>query len=140
LPSTQTTWEAWKKKHPKTLVLSLDTGHPRDYSRDPYKGYYKSRRIMFGVKNMNNSIHPKEQVIGIEIEGHTKAYPFTELKKAGKPVEDKLGGQSFRVYYDAPSRTAVIRDSKGKELPAIVGFWFAWYAFHPKTEVFKENR
>ena len=27
-------------------------------------------------------------------------------------------------------------DADGNQLPAIVGFWFAWFAFHPQTEVF----
>jgi hypothetical protein len=26
-----TTWKEWKKRHPNTTVLSLDTGHARDY-------------------------------------------------------------------------------------------------------------
>ncbi|THJ24941.1 MAG: hypothetical protein CAF45_003730 [Nitrospira sp. CG24E] len=28
-------------------------------------------------------------------------------------------------------------DTEGKLLPSIMAFWFAWYAFHPKTEIFK---
>jgi hypothetical protein len=47
LPSTLTTWKRWKKRHPDTLVLSLETGHRRDYTRDPYESYYESSRGFF---------------------------------------------------------------------------------------------
>jgi len=137
LSSTQTTWGKWKKKHPETRVLSQTTGYRRDYDRDPYRGYYTSSRLMFGVKNRNKAYHPKERMIGLELGGAFKAYPFSELAKAKQPVVDKLNGSSVKVIFDKQSQTAVIRDDKGKELPSVVGFWFAWFAFHPDTEVFK---
>ena len=140
LSSTQTTWGNWKKKHPETLVLSQKTGYSREYDRDPYMGYYTSTRLMFGVKNRNKSYHPKERIIGLELDGEFKAYPFSELAKAKQPVADKLNGIFLKIIFDKQSQTAVIRDSEGKELPSVVGFWFAWFAFHPDTQVFKVNR
>jgi len=137
LSSTQTSWGRWKKTHPETLVLSEDTGYQRDYDRDPYKGYYKSSRLMFGVKNRNKAYHPKEQVIGLEIDGKFKAYPFSELAKAKQPVMDKLNGVAIKVTFDKKSQTAVIRDRQGDKLPSVVGFWFAWFAFHPDTGIYK---
>ncbi len=137
LSSTQTTWREWKKTHPETLVLSQNTGYSRDYDRDPYMGYYTSSRLMFGVKNRNQAYHPKERVLGLELGGKFKAYPFSELAKAKQPVTDKLNGATVTVIFDEPSQTAVIRDSQGQELPSVVGFWFAWFAFHPETKIFK---
>jgi len=140
LPSSNTTWGAWRKKHPDSLILSTDTGYRRNYYRDPYEGYYTSPDIMFSVNNRSNLYHPKERVIGIEIGGRTKAYPLSELAK-GKPViKDTVGGVPLNIFYDDASQTAVIRDRKGKDLPSVVGFWFAWYSFHPDTEIFKGGR
>lgn len=136
LPSTHTTWGAWKRTHPETLVLTTDTGYNRDYQRDPYAHYYESRELMFEVPLTDARYHPKEQVVGIEIGGRAKAYPFSELSRAETPVTDTVGGQVIRVLFDAASRTATIQDEAGEELPSVVGFWFAWYAFHPGTEVF----
>jgi hypothetical protein len=137
LSSTQTTWGKWKEKHPKTLVLSQKTGYHRDYDRDPYLGYTTSSRLMFGVKNRNRDFHPKERVIGINYGGTVKAYPFSELAKSKQPVNDKINGKQIKVIFDKKSRTAVIRDDKGNEIPSVVGFWFAWFAFYPDTEIFK---
>jgi hypothetical protein len=140
LSSTQTTWRKWKNEHPETLILSQNTGYSREYDRDPYRGYYTSSRLMFEVKNRNKAFHPKEPVIGLEIGGKFKAYPFSELAKAKQPVTDKLNGAIVKVIFDKQSQTARIRDHQGKELPSVVGFWFAWFAFHPDTEVFKARQ
>lgn len=34
-----TTWDRWRSRHPETEVLSTDTGHIRNYRRDPYGRY-----------------------------------------------------------------------------------------------------
>jgi hypothetical protein len=28
-------------------------------------------------------------------------------------------------------------DADGRQIPAVTAFWFAWYAFHPDTEIFR---
>jgi len=136
LPSTQTTWGAWKKKHPNTFVLSTQTGYSRDYERDPYEDYYTSRDVMFPVGKLNPRYHPKEQVLGVELDGLTKAYPFSELARVKSPFKDKLGKKTVYVAYDSKSRTATIKDASGKELPSVVAFWFAWHVFHKDTQVY----
>lgn len=136
LPSTHTDWESWKARHPETRVLSDNTGYQRDYDRDPYQGYETSDRLMFGVSKKSRKYHPKEKVIGLELGAVTKAYPFSELNKVDSPVKDVLGKTPVQIFYDRKSRTAVIRDENNRELPSVVGFWFAWYAFHPETRVF----
>ncbi|MBI4383735.1 MAG: DUF3179 domain-containing protein [Nitrospinae bacterium] len=137
LPSAQTTWSEWKKRNPGSLVLSVQTGHRRDYFRDPYENYEQSRDLMFEVGAQNPAYHPKEKVVGIELAGTAKAYPFPELAKVKTPVKDEVRGVPITVYFDASSQTATVRDKDGNELPSVVGFWFAWTAFHPDTEIFR---
>ena len=136
LPSTHTNWESWKAKHPEIRVLSDDTGYRRDYDRDPYQGYETSKRLMFDVNATNKKYHPKEKVIGIELGKIFKAYPFSELEKVKSPVRDVLGKTPIRIFYDRKTRTAVIRDENDRQMPSVVGFWFAWDTFHPETRVF----
>jgi hypothetical protein len=140
LSSMQTTWGRWKKKYPQTLVLSQKTGYQRDYDRDPYAGYTASQQLMFGVNNRNRDFHPKESVIGVDLDGTAKAYPFSELAKAKQPVHDKLNGVPIKVIFDEKSQTAVVQDDQGNEIPSVVGFWFAWFTFHPDTEIFSESQ
>jgi len=115
------------------LVLSDQTGFKRDYNRDPYEGYDTSPHLIFNVDKLSNQFHPKEKIVGIELEGLTKAYPFSELATLEQPVQDTLNKIPILVFYDNKSQTATIQDAAGEELPSVVGFWFAWYAFHPET-------
>ncbi len=140
LNTANTTWKSWKDKHPKTLVLSKDTGFNRDYSLNPYPNYEESPQLYFPVNNINDLFPPKEMVIGLELNGRTKAYPFSELKKLkGKVLEDTFAGQTLKIKYNTQAKSAEIMDAQGNLLPAITNFWFAWYAFNPDTEVYQHT-
>lgn len=73
----------------------------------------------------------------MEIDGRFKAYPFVELEKSDGPVRDRLGERTVTVTYDRRHRTATAVDDDGNPLPAMVAYWFAWYAFHPDTAVYR---
>ncbi len=136
LPLSHTTWKEWRTRHPDTLALSPDTGYARDYSRNPYQEYLHSRSIWFPVGHTSKRYHPKEQVMGVEIDGRFKAYPFVELGKTSGMFDDRFAGQDLRIVFDKEHRNASVADANGRELPSVVTFWFAWYAFHPQTDVF----
>ncbi len=65
--------------------------------------------------------------------------PFKELKKRSSQFTDEFQGEQYEVYYDDRNQTARILDASGNELPALIAFWFAWYAFHPDTEIYTAN-
>ncbi len=134
IPLMHTAWADWRQRYPASLVLSTATGYSRDYTRSPYAGYEQSRALYFSVREQDQRYHPKEWVLGIEIDGRFKAYPFVELEKSSGPVRDTLGGHNVVVTYDRRYRTAVAINDNGDVLPSIMAYWFAWYAFHPTTE------
>jgi len=136
LPVSHTTWLDWKTRHPKTLALSMETGYARDYGRSAYDNYANSRKLWFPVKQTNQRYHPKERVLGVDINGAIKAYPFVELGKTSGEFADTLTNQTVRVRFNKEHQTASIFDQQGHELPSVTTFWFAWYAFHPETGVF----
>lgn len=138
LPVSHTSWESWREENPQTLVLSTETGFGRDYSRSPYAGYGKSEQIYFPVTKESRAYHPKERVLGVEIDGKYKAYPFEELAKLKSNVlQDEFAGQKLTVSFDVENRDGRITDENGKIIHTVNGFWFAWYAFHEDTAVFK---
>ena len=139
LPISHTTWRDWREKHPLGLVLSDDTGYHRDYRRDPYAGYERSRTIYFSVNNQApDNYHPKEVVLGLGVDGSYKAYPFIELDKQGKSsFSDSVNGTRFNFEWDTDNRSVTVTDSSGQAVAGLQGFWFAWFAFHPDTEIFK---
>ena len=139
MPSVLTRWDRWQAEHPDTQVLSVNTGFRRDYSRSPYGDYDNSRALYFPVEFLSRRYHPKERVLGVELDGQFKAYPFAELAKRGNQttLRDRLGDHSLRIDYDVESRSGRVFDQSGEELAVINAFWFAWYGFHPETEVFE---
>lgn len=135
-----TTWDEWRRAHPNTVVLSTKTGHFRDYDRDPYLGYAQRAELMFGTTHYDPRYHPKEWVLGIEVEGVFKAYPFAELKKVQGPLTDQVNGRKVHIHFNPRAQSASVTDAAGKPLPSVMAFWFAWSAFHPDTQVLRTTK
>ena len=139
LPLSHTTWRDWQVRHPDTQVLSMDTGFRRNYKVSPYGNYARDSRLYFPVAEENKQYRRKSTVLGLEIDGQFRAYPFKELKKSEEQFMDEFQGRRFEVLFDKKNDTARIEDSNGNELPTVLVFWFAWYAFHPDTEIYTAN-
>ncbi len=139
LPLRHTSWEDWQRAHPDTRVLSTLTGYARDYLQDPYAGYQQSRELYQPVSHTApDTWHPKERVLGIELDGIYKAYPFVELnKQAEARFIDRVGKRQVKVHWDITNESGRIFLEDDTELVVVTGFWFAWYTFHPLTEVFQ---
>lgn len=118
-------------------MLSEDTGFKRDYQRDPYAGYTDRKDIYFPIKHCDPRYHPKERVIGVEIDGHSKAYPFSELAKTDGNIIDKIGTRTIKIHYNDSHQSGIELDEDNNVPATMTSFWFAWYAFHPETAVFK---
>lgn len=136
LPLAHTTWGDWRARHPDTLVLSTETGYARSYDRDPYAGYIDRRDVWFPVRHESRRYHPKERVLGITIGDKHKAYPFAELSRTPGTITDDIDGTTVTVRFDAEHDTAAAYTAGGEQVPGVILFWFAWYAFHPDTEIF----
>ena len=94
LPVSLTTWGQWSSQHPGTTVLSLDTGHDRDYSKPgtpgaAYYDYFAGPSLMFpgGPGVDDRRLRPKDQVfVAILGSGRSKAYPLAALEEFGRPA------------------------------------------------------
>jgi hypothetical protein len=138
--TAHTSWADWSARHPDSLVLSRETGHVRNYSRNPYAGYETSEMTIFPVAFNKANLHPKELVIGLEIGDTAKAYPFVELSKTSGTFSDSIDGKTVTVEYDAQHRSGRLLDGNGDEIPTVIAFWFAWSAFYPDTEIYRVNQ
>lgn len=65
------TWGEWKRRHPKTTVLSLDTGHRRDYGEGvAYRDYFATDELMFAVPKLDDRLNNKDEVLGLLFDDH----------------------------------------------------------------------
>jgi hypothetical protein len=136
IPVSHTTWRDWKARHPNSQVLSTETGFRRDYRKDPYPGYASSTKTLFPVAARSRKYRQKALVMGLEVRGHFKAYPFEELKRTPGQFTDEFQGEKFQIHYDDENRSARIFDKEGSEMHSVTAYWFAWYAFHPDTTIY----
>ncbi|MGI9393045.1 MAG: DUF3179 domain-containing protein, partial [Boseongicola sp.] len=79
------TWANWREVNPETRILSLNTGHRRDYGPGVvYRGYFASDKLMFPT-NVDQSLHQqKDYVFGVRQFGGAKAWPINAF--ADEPV------------------------------------------------------
>ena len=106
LPVLQTTWQQWLKLHPDTLVL--DKGGR--YRTDSYEGYYRSGSAgIIGESNKDRRLPRKELVLGVDLAGDAKAYPFQAM--AGQSViNDFFDGNHILVTFDPLTETGAAFD------------------------------
>ncbi len=137
LPVRHTTWADWLRRHPDTQVLAEPRWSGRNYNVDPYLGYADSSRVWFPVAKRDKRYPSKAVVVGVVLDGATRAWPFIELPQDQQAITDEIAGQVVTVEYDLVARAARVIDSDGNEIPSFTAFWFAWVAFHPDTGIYK---
>ena len=172
LPIETTTWSAWTAAEPATEILELPdpwlVNSPDGpilasylYSPDAVQpAYYASDALWFPTLGTPGPLRPKDEVIGIAIDGAALAVELGALRQNG-PVVLPLGAATVVVVaqpggaaaYDgtglglaAGTRPDVGATPIGADQPAELAdgrrlrrlastqsFWFAWYANHPAT-------
>jgi hypothetical protein len=96
-----TSWGEWKSRHPQTLVLSLDTGHQRDYSEGAaYREYFSTDRLMFTVPRLDARLPNKAEVLALRFDESALAIS-ADFLRANRVWHDRLGRQEFVVLTDA---------------------------------------
>jgi hypothetical protein len=105
-PVAIASWAAWRARHPDTAVLSLDTGHDRDYGPGVvYRDYFASPDLMFpAVVAPGTPLGPKDYVFGLRVAGGTKAWPLDAFA-GGAVINDAVGLESVVLVGDAATRT-----------------------------------
>lgn len=71
-----TTWGEWKRDHPETTVLSIDTGFDRDYGENvAYRTYFSNDRLMFETPSNDTRLKNKAEVVVLRPNVLGKASP-----------------------------------------------------------------
>jgi Protein of unknown function (DUF3179) len=99
-------WVDWRASNPATTILSLQTGHRRNYgSGVVYQEYFASDDLMFPALSGQSRQAQKDYVFGIRQFGAAKAWPLDVF--AQKPViNDSVGDLAVVIIGDTASRSA----------------------------------
>ena len=128
-----TTWDEWRRRHPETTVLSLETGHRRNYGEGvAYSHYFATDQLMFNTPFRDSRLRNKQEVLALVF----PAFPGAQLAidtsfLDNNPLYTDMVGQqkvlvltdrsgASRVYdpkqldFIAYDRDSSVTDSRGK--------------------------
>lgn len=131
-----TTASNWRREHPRSSIVSFQTGYHRNYRFNPYAAYFRNNRLMFPVHPIDHRLPLKTQVIGIQIGQVTRAYPVHALMVSAKGrISDIVAGERVILTRTHKGRGYRVRKAP-PDANTVSTFWFAWSAFHPNTTIF----
>lgn len=104
-PVVITGWQQWRAGNPETTVLSLATGHRRDYGAGVvYRDYFASPDLMFPAIVDQGRLAQKDFVFGVRVPLGAKAWPMAAFA-GGRVINDRVGTTALAVIGDAQTRT-----------------------------------
>ena len=112
-----TTWGEWRRRHPQTTVLSLETGYQRDYGEGvAYNQYFSTDELMFSISTSDDRLKNKDEILALTFpKSGDKTMAIAADYLAKNPVyENTLGEQTFVVLTDISGANRVFdnRDVK----------------------------
>jgi hypothetical protein len=160
IPSRQVTLAEWLREHPSSLIMQADAGLKDNYSKDFDYETGKSRKSLTGTDSV--SWHDKAWVVGITVNGQSKAYDWNRLRRE-RVVNDVIGGEPIvlALASDTTSFAAFVRPNPSERfevrndslvagvasyafngtgangtlepVKASQEFWHSWRTFQPAT-------
>ena len=99
LAASIVSWGDFKVQYPEAIVLSRDTGHARDYGRNPYQGYDSTQGAPFLFRgSLDGRLSAFERVVTLDFPDDVAAYPFTFLEQE-RAVADVRDGREIVVFW-----------------------------------------
>ena len=135
LPWRITTTAALRRDYSDAQVVGIDTGHQRDYMRNPYAAYFTDDRLMFPVVHEDKRLSPKTRVVGVRLGNTARAYPVDLImSQPDRTLTDTLNNTRIVLAADPQGGVRIVE--LPEDVQVIHTFWFAWAAFHPTTELY----
>ena len=105
-----TTWAEWQRRHPDTKVLSLNTGHRRNYDEGAaYHSYFSNDRLMFNTPFKDTRLKNKQEVLALTFPASPEDQLAidTEFLDKNSLYKDKVGEQKILVLTDTSGANRV---------------------------------
>ncbi len=118
-----TTWGEWRRRHPETQVLSIDTGYSRDYGEGvAYQEYFATDELMFNVPELDDRLANKDEILGLLFpeEGDQPLAVSAEFLRQRPVYHDQVGSLDLVVLTD-PTGANRVYESKGIEFQTYDG-------------------
>ena len=119
-PFLLTSWDEWRRLHPTTLVLKPLPGYAEripEKNREIRAGLSGDGAAPGDVTYRDDRLKPRTMIVGIDVEGASKAFPLEALRQV-RVINETLGGTPLVVVHQPKSdtTTAFIARAQGKRL------------------------
>ncbi|MEX0874622.1 MAG: DUF3179 domain-containing protein [Actinomycetota bacterium] len=151
IPSQMVSWAEFREAHADASVLSRDTGHRRDYGRNPYAGYddVGSTPFLFDGEH-DGRLDPMERVVTVSVDGASRAYRYRSMNEMAQHgaavISDVLADTPIAIFYRFGTTSALDASeiAASKDVGA-AGVFDARIAgrrltFEPSPEGFRDNQ
>ncbi len=107
VPSQIVGWQEFRTTFPEAKVLSRETGHARDYGRNPYAGYDNINASPFLFDgDIDGRLPAMARVATVDLNDETVAYTFDALE-ANNAVNDSIGDTDVVVFWAGGANSAL---------------------------------
>ena len=124
-PAPMVSWAEFKTAFPGGSILSRDTGHSRDYGRNPYIGYDAegASPFLYSGPETPSALPPMTRVLTLELGGETVAYPYRILE-ARRLILDRVDGRAVVVLWTPGTASPLDSDrvDQGRDVGSARGF------------------
>jgi Protein of unknown function (DUF3179) len=119
-PFLLTSWQEWRRLHPDTLVLKPLPGYAdriAEKNKMIREGLSGEGAAPKDVTYHDDRLKPKTMVLGVDVEGASKAFPLEALRQV-RVVNDAIGGKPVLVVHQPSSdtTTAFVARAHGRAL------------------------
>ncbi|MGS2722816.1 DUF3179 domain-containing (seleno)protein [Porticoccus sp. GXU_MW_L64] len=128
-------WRDLKVSLPRAQILQPDSFDKiRLGNSNHYDSYANSGQLHFPVSQKDARRKPKQLVYGVEIESYSVAITEDYLNK-NTAFDQAVGGYIVRFLRRKDGSVVAYNKDTRRTIPVTRLYWFAWYAFHPRTEL-----
>ncbi len=106
-PFLLTSWGEWRRLHPDTVVLKPLPGYAEriaEKNKMIREGLSGEGAAPDDVTYHDGRLKPKTMILGVDVDGATKAFPLEELRRA-RVVNDTMAGTPVLIVHQPASDT-----------------------------------
>lgn len=141
LGGERTIWAAWRTRYPQTLVPvgpeKWPGVFPLTFTERVLEKATQSGKVP-GLTPTDKRLPQNEDIIGVSLNDETRAYPLSTLRRQSI-IHDMLGQKPLTLVYE-PEANHVIASSNGQPIQIERQWWSAWYEFHPRTTIYRQQK
>jgi hypothetical protein len=125
-----------RRTFPTASILSEDTGHRRDYRRNPYAGYENDNRFVFEPSNLDTTLPPKTIMLMFYSDDTPVAIPWNRLREIGR-TDVTVESTTYVIEVSQIGEVTITESGTTNTQPFYFEMWFSAATQHGENIILK---